>query len=365
MNKNPLLQNRSLLLFWGSVGIFFTGMLYLVHRILMPFLAAILIAYILNPLVKKLETYHVPRWLGCGGVIFGFFSVLVLLVLIAFPFLRAELLFFITHFPEYGEKFLNFIQPVLEKATDYASVEEIHRLRDLAAGSARDLFSWGIRFIMAILTSGMALANLLSLLVISPVVAFYILNDWGAFLSTLDRLIPLPARPSVRKLFREIDKTLGGYARGQLIVCGILALYYSLGLFFLGMNFSLVVGALTGILAFIPYIGFLGGLMMALLVSFSQFSAGDPLWMVCFLYVGGSLLEGMILTPKFLGSRTGLHPAWIIFSLFAGGSILDFTGVLLAFPLAATLGVCVRFSIQAYWKSPFYDPRILPNQEMD
>lgn len=346
--------SRSYVWFWGGVIVAILGFLYLIQGILMPFIAGFLIAYILNPLVYQLERASIPRGLGTALMIASVFGIIFSFLFFALPFLKFELDFLLNRTPFYGQRLLEALQPLLEKATEYTSFEDINRLKESATGSIGDILAWSLQLMRAVLTSGLALANILSLMVISPVVAFYLLKDWSIILGQIDRLIPLYSQKIVRHLFKEIDRTLGAYARGQLAVCAILAFYYSLGLLWVGLDFAIIVGTLTGLFAFVPYVGFFVGLVIGMGLAFAQFSTWSALSFVALVYAGGQALEGIVLTPNLVGGHTGLHPVWIMFALFSGGSLLGFTGVLLALPTAAALGVCVRFATEAYLKSRFY-----------
>lgn len=345
---------RSYFWFWGSVGAAILAFLYLIQSILTPFIAGFLIAYIFNPLVYQLERLSFPRGVSAILMIAAVFGTIFSFILVVLPFLKFELSFLLNRAPCYGQHVLEFVQPFLDKTAEYTSVEDIKHLKEAATGFIGNIFIWSLQLALAVLTSGLVLANILSLIVISPVVAFYLLKDWQRILAQIDRLIPVYSQKTVRHLFKEIDFTLGAYARGQLAVCGILALYYSAALLWVGLDFAVVVGTLTGLFAFVPYVGFFVGLMIGMVLAFAQSSAWSFIGFVALVYAGGQALEGIILTPNLVGGKTGLHPVWIMFALFAGGSLLGLTGVLLALPVTAALGVCVRFATEAYLKSPFY-----------
>jgi predicted PurR-regulated permease PerM len=353
------LSQRTVPLFWGALLVVLGFLFYLLQGMLMPFVAGFLIAYIFNPLVQKMEQWHLPRALG-SAVVIGLFIVLIgVLLCVTLPFLKSELLFLLGHFPEYGQHVLKKMEPFLGQFSQYVSVDEFDSLKKMATGSFGQLFSWFFKFLGTVFTSGLALANILSLIFIAPVVAFYLLKDWQFVLAKLDALIPRRQVTRFRSLFREIDKTLGAYARGQLLVCVVLALYYSVALTLVGLDSAFVIGTLTGLLAFIPYVGFLTGLLIALLLGVIQFATWGGVGLVALAYAGGQLLESLFLTPKFVGGHTGLHPVWIMFALFAGAVLSGFMGVLLALPVAAVLGVCIRLMVQAYLESSLYNPKAL------
>ena len=207
----------------------------------------------------------------------------------------------------------------------------------------------------SLLTKGEALLSVFSLLVITPVVTFYLLCDWNRVVATFDNLIPVHQRDTVRGLMLEINKALSGYLHGQLTVCVILGAYYAIGLTLAGLSFGALIGASCGFLTFIPYVGSLTALVVSFGVAMAQFF---PDWTRILIVVGvvlfGQFLEGNVLSPKLVGESVGLHPVWLIFALLAFGYLFGFVGLLLAVPLAATAGVLTRFALSRYRASPLY-----------
>ena len=216
----------------------------------------------------------------------------------------------------------------------------------------------GLQFIgsviRSVVSSGFAFFNLLSLLLITPVVAFYMLRDWDKFIAKVDSLLPRKSRESVREQAREIDRTLAGFIRGQLSVCLILGTYYSTGLYLVGLELGVVVGFVAGIISFIPYIGSISGFVVSLAIAFAQFNSWTPILQVVAVFLSGQFIEGNFLTPKLVGDNVGLHPVWVMFALLAGGVLLGFLGLMIAVPVAAIIGVLVRHAIDNYKNSNLY-----------
>jgi predicted PurR-regulated permease PerM len=204
-------------------------------------------------------------------------------------------------------------------------------------------------------SQGQALVSLFSLLVITPVVAFYLICDWDRLVAAVDGSIPLSQRETVRGLAREINATISAYVRGQTAVCLILGSYYAIGLTLTGLSFGLLIGIISGLISFIPYVGSMTGLVLSLGVAAAQFF---PDWTRILLVLGvflvGQFLEGNVLAPKLVGKSVGLHPVWLMFALLAFGYLFGFVGLLLAVPLAAAVGVLVRFALRRYLASPLY-----------
>ena len=200
----------------------------------------------------------------------------------------------------------------------------------------------------------MAFANLISLLVITPVVAFYLLRDWDRLIARIDTWLPRDHAETIRERVREVDRTLAGFLRGQGTVCLILGLFYAIALSIAGLDFGLVVGLVAGLLSFIPYVGAIIGLVLSVGLALLQFDDWLRVAIVAGIFFVGQAVEGNFLTPKLVGESVGLHPVWIIFGLLAGGALFGFVGVLLAVPAAAVIGVGVRFALDRYLQSPYY-----------
>jgi predicted PurR-regulated permease PerM len=214
---------------------------------------------------------------------------------------------------------------------------------------------WLTTFLKSLWSGGRALISLFSLIVVTPVVAFYLLYDWHKMLVSVDNAVPVNQRATVRRLARECDAAISGFVRGQSAVCLILGTFYAVALTIAGLNFGLLIGLLAGLITFVPYVGSLTGLILALGVAVAQFW---PNWgsvvMVLGIFLVGQFAEGNILSPKLVGERVGLHPVWVIFALLAFGYLFGFVGLLVAVPLAATIGVLARFALERYRESSLY-----------
>jgi predicted PurR-regulated permease PerM len=214
---------------------------------------------------------------------------------------------------------------------------------------------WFTTFLGSLWAGGRALVSIFSLLVVTPIVTFYLLNDWPRLVRTLDSWVPLQHRQSVHAITHDINAAIAGYVRGQSLVCLLLGIYYAAGLTLAGLNFGLLIGLISGLITFIPYVGSMTGLLLALAVAIAQFWP-DWSWILVILgiFLLGQFLEGYVLTPKLVGESIGLHPVWLMFALFAFGYLFGFVGLLAAVPLAAAIGVLVRFALLRYRQSPLY-----------
>src|SRR5918997_759846 len=215
--------------------------------------------------------------------------------------------------------------------------------------------AWVGAFLRSLWSGGQAILGIFSLLVVTPVVAFYLLVDWDRMVRTVDGWLPPRHRDTIRRLAREIDDAMAGFVRGQSLVCLILGTFYAVALMLIGLNFGALIGIISGFLTFIPYVGSLTGFVLSVGVALVQFW---PDWTMILatvaIFVFGQFVEGNFLSPKLVGASVGLHPVWLMFALLAFGSLFGFVGLLLAVPLAAAAGVLARFALQRYLDSALY-----------
>jgi predicted PurR-regulated permease PerM len=230
-------------------------------------------------------------------------------------------------------------------------------LRDLVAGQAGSMLGFLAAALSRIVGSGFALFNVLSLVIITPVVAFYLLRDWPRATARLEGWLPRRYAGVLRAQAREVDRILSAWLRGQALCCVTLAAFYAVTLQLAGLDLGLIVGISAGILSFIPYVGTITGGITSIGLALAQFPDWHGVAIIAGIFVLGQILEGYVIYPRFLGDRVELHAVWVIFALFAGGAVFGFLGVLLAVPIAAMLGVLARFWLRRYLASRLYlDP---------
>jgi predicted PurR-regulated permease PerM len=345
-------------LFWFGLILLAAMALWRLSDILLPFVAGATMAYLLNPLAHQMAQWKVPRGITAVVLILGFFALIALILVLVVPLVQDQVSTLIRRLPEWTTALRGRLDVWLEQFNkEYGlSVLGLPELGLPNADQARQALTWVIGVVTQVLTGGLALVNLLSLLFITPVVAFYLLRDWDALVARLDSYLPRQSAAVIRMQIREIDRTLAGYIRGQATLCLVLAVYYAAGLGLVGLEFGLMVGVLTGTLSFVPYVGALIGGVTALGLALLQFDNWTPIILVAVVFFSGQIAEGYLLQPILVGDRVGLHPVWVIFALLAGGSLFGFLGLLLAIPVAAVIGVLLRFGIQRYLESPLYDP---------
>jgi predicted PurR-regulated permease PerM len=348
---------RGDLRFWLIGAAIFVGLLVLLGGVLLPFVAGMAVAYLLDPPVERLARRGLSRTAGTLIVLGLFFVIAVGLVLMLVPLLHSQIAAFAGRVPGYVERAKAAIGPLWEFVVSQVSDEDLRRLPELAGSHAGQALQYALKFAAGLISGGAAVANLLSLLFITPLVAFYLLRDWPKLVGAIDLWLPRAQADTIRQQLVAIDATLAGFVRGQAMVCFALAAFYALGLGLTGLDFGLVVGIFAGLISFVPFIGTLVGGGLALALGLAQFGVTAKLGMIAAVFVVGQVLEGNVLTPKLVGDRVGLHPVWVIFALLAGGALFGFLGVLLAVPAAAVIGVLARFALKRYLASPIYRGR--------
>ena len=346
---------RQQLLFWLAIIAFIIFAMWLLGDVLLPFAAGMVIAYLFNPLTNRLERLGLARWIAALVVISLVVLFFVLLTLLIVPVIGAQLAAFIEDLPGYVRKLQALIsdpsRPWLGRFVGERFSGADKSTGDLMAQAA----ALGTAFLAKVWSGGAAVISIFSLLVITPVVAFYFIVDWPRIIASLERLVPRSQHDTVVKLARRTDTAIAGFVRGQTLVCVVLGIFYAVALSAVGLNFGLLIGLLSGLISFIPYVGSITGFVLATGIALAQFWP-DWIWIaaVIFIFLFGQFIEGNILVPKLVGDSVGLHPLWLMFALFAFGYLFGFLGLLLAVPLAAAVGVLTRFGVERYLDSPLY-----------
>lgn len=339
---------------WAAAGAAFVGLFWLLGPILTPFVIAAVFAYICDPLVNWMVARRIPRALAVLLVILALGLALVALALLLLPTLYREGMALVRRLPDLLEMFNLQIAPLLHEHAGIELQLDAAAIRQLVSehwGSAQDI----VQILLGHLkTGGMVLAAFLANLILIPLVMFYLLQEWPRILAELQRIVPRPWLARTLRILGDIDSVLSEFLRGQLSVMVLLAAYYSIGLWLGGLNFALPVGILTGLLVFIPYVGFGSGLVLALMAALLQGDGGSALLAVAVVYALGQVLESFLLTPYLVGERIGLHPLAVIFALMAFGQLFGFVGVLVGLPVSAALLVGLREVRSAWFASPVY-----------
>ncbi|MCI5059837.1 MAG: AI-2E family transporter [Alphaproteobacteria bacterium] len=353
------MQPKTYMTFWGSVVLLFFAFVWLFKPVLTPFVLGVAIAYLLNPVVGFLARGRVSRFFATFLILFVFLFVAIgMLVLIA-PVLSREAIELANHIPSYIDRFLEVAHPYLIQlqerldggnyAADIKSFlkDNIGKIAQVSGGVANGVAG-------GLASGGQAVISFLTILVLTPLVAFFMMLEWPRISAWVSDLIPRHNEKMIRNLLKEIDSKISGFVRGQITVAFMLGILYALALTIAGLNYGFLIGLSAGVLSIIPMVGSTLGLLVGIIVAWFQAGSWDYVAIVAAIFIVGQIIEGNILTPKLVGDSVGLHPLWVIFALMAGGSLFGILGMLLAVPVAAVIGVLTSFAILQYKNSPLY-----------
>ena len=352
--QHPL---RRQLIFWLAVFAIFVVFLSVFSSILLPFVAGMALAYLLDPLADWLQRRGLSRLAATLVILVVFAAIFVVALLLLIPVLIDQLVDLVDRIPALIGDLQQLLQPILESdLAEYLGIDAGALPEQLSTfvGSGAN---WLSGIVGSIWSGGRALIAILSLLVITPVVAFYLLYDWDRMVEGFQSLLPRQHADTVRDLLGQMSRAISGFVRGQGLVVLILGVFYAAALAGIGLNFGLVIGLLAGLLSFVPFVGTFVGFAAAVGVAAALFgAAGEWIWVAITagIFVIGQVLEGNYLQPKLVGGSVGLHPVWLIFALFAFSALFGFVGTLIAVPAAAMVAVLVRFGVMQYRESVFY-----------
>ena len=344
------LSARDQFRYWGLAALVFVLFLWLMGNTLLPFIVGAAIAYLLDPWADWLEDHGLNRVAATAvitALVVVFFAFALFLLI---PLIVGQVQALVATTPEMvaqlqvwmGERFPGLF-------------DEGSQVRQVLASMTESIKSGSVAVVQKILTSSLAVLDTMLLLIVSPVVAFYLLMDWDRMIGKIDALVPREHVKIVRDLASQVDRVLSGFVRGQLTVCTILGAFYAVALAMIGLQFGVVVGLFAGLISFIPFVGSILGGTLSVGAALFQFW-GEWHWIIAVAAVFGigQAVEGNVLTPKLVGDSVGLHPVWLIFALSAFGALLGFSGLLIAVPVAAVIGVMGRFLIGQYRDSRLY-----------
>lgn len=336
--------------YWSIAAVVFLVIMWALGNVILPFVLGGAIAYVLDPIADRLERLGLSRVTATTVITLVAILIFIVLALAVVPTLINQAVALVDTAP----RLLGDLQAFLtDRFPDL--IDEGSTLRKTLVGIGETIQSKGGALLESVLASFAGFLNVIVLFVVVPVVAFYLLMDWDRMVARLDELLPREHAPTIRDLGKRIDKTLASFIRGQGTVMLILGIYYAVALMLAGLQFGLVVGALAGLLTFIPYVGAIVGGGLA--IGLALFQYWGEWWMIAIvaaIFFSGQFIEGNILTPKLVGNSVGLHPVWLLFALSVFGSLFGFVGMLVAVPVAASLGVLARFGIERYKQSGLY-----------
>jgi len=345
--------NRKTITF-SILGIALLYFFYSVRSVLAPFVVGMIVAYLLDPIVDKMEEKGINRGFATSLIITLFFTIIVGLAIIIIPIIYDQIVSFLRRVPEYIEYFDNKIYPLIEKARESLGIVQTQseNVNGYINNNPEKILEITRKFFQNLLSSSMGIISTISMLLIMPITAFYMLKDWDNIVVSINKNLPKKYAGTIKKIFTEVDRTVSRYIRGQIQVCLMLGLFYGIALTIAGLEFGFLIGFTTGLVSFVPYIGMLIGVAIGLVVALFQYGSDfASLGMILGIFAIGSIIEGNLVTPKLIGKKVGLHPMWIIFGLLTGGTLMGFVGVLLAVPITAVIGVLVKFTLEEYRKN--------------
>ena len=341
--------------YWLAGALIACVLVYLLRAVLLPFVAGMAVAYFLDPVVDRFESWRMSRKVATAVVTFLFFTIVLIVILLLAPVVHEQVTGFAERLPGYIERVRELLMPLVDEGLAALALDQGEGVPGAVAGFALEAADIVGAVLSSLWSGGLAIISILSLVFITPVTAFYLLRDWDRMVARLDSWLPRQHAPTIRALIAEIDTVLAGFVRGTGTVCLILGIFYAVALSLVGLDFGLIIGLGAGLISFIPFVGALVGLALSGGLALIQFWPDYlQVLLVVVIFLAGQIIEGNLLTPRLVGGRIGVHPVWVIFALLAGATLFGFVGVLLAVPTAAAVGVLARFGVGRYLKSQLY-----------
>lgn len=347
--------------YWGVATAVFLVVMWFMGDVMLPFVLGSAIAYFLDPVADRLERLGLSRAMATAAITVVAILIFVIMALLVVPTLVSQAINLFEIAPDLTKRLSAFLTERFPSILEDGST-----LRTSITSLGTVVQERGGELLNTALSSAAGIINIIMLFVIVPVVAVYMLLDWDRMIAHIDGLLPRDHAQVIRRLARDVDKTLASFIRGMGTVCLILGTYYAIALMLVGLQFGLVVGFISGLVTFIPYLGALIGGALALGLALFQFW-GDwlSIGLVAGIFVAGQVIEGNVLTPKLVGNSVGLHPVWLILALSVFGTLFGFVGMLVAVPVAAALGVIARFGVEQYQQSLLYRGTEQPDTIVD
>ena len=339
---------------WLAIFVIVSILIYLLAPILMPFLSAAILAYIADPLVDKLEN-KMSRSLAVSVVFLVLSLCALMFLLIILPLVERQIVVLAEKLPLYIDRAQHYLFPFLKEQFGLdVDAFDINILKHSLSNYWKTAGGIAANVVASISHSGLILAGWVANFLLMLVVTFYLLRDWDSLVGKIHALIPRKNEKLIKLITKESDEVLGAFFRGQILVMFTLSAVYTIGLMFVGLDTALLIGGLSGMVSFVPYLGFIVGIVIASIAALMQFQDITPLFYIAIVFMVGQMLEGMLLTPWLVGDKIGLHPVAVIFAVLAGGQLFGFVGVLLALPIAAVIAVALRHTLKSYTQSELY-----------
>ena len=357
---------KTYLIFWCSALALFLGFVWLFNDVLTPFVLGIVVAYLLNPLIKRFSNKGIKRTTGAVLVTVLFYSLLIAIFALITPIIAKESAELIDKIPEYTDKFFKLIAPYTLWFQENIGANYIEDAKSFLKNNLSKILSLSGGLAGGIAAGGQAVIGIITILVLTPLVSFFMMKEWPAITDWVEDLIPRQHETMIQDIIKQIDIKLSGFIRGQLTVAFLLGLIYAIALTVAGLNYGFLIGITAGILSIIPLVGSTLGLIISVAVAYFQ-TGGDfgYVGIIAAIFIVGQIVEGNILSPKLLGDSVGLHPLWILFALMAGGALFGILGMLLAVPVAAVVGVLAGFALKQYKNTVLYQRRADTKKKLD
>ena len=351
-------------IFWSSVLFLFLGFMWLFSEVMMPFVLGFAIAYLLNPLLVRMDNYGIKRKLSVLVLLMTFLSLITVILAVILPIISREAGQFIDDLPRYMSQIWAWVQPYTVVIQDKVGPNEVDQIKESAQSYLSNALGAGKNVISSLVNGGQIVISVAITIVFTPIVAYFVMKEWVVITDWLEDMMPEHTRGTIKDLLKQINQKISGFIRGQLSVCAVLGLFYGIALSLAGLKYGFFIGLMAGLLSIIPMVGTIVGFVVSVLVALIQ--AYDPSTMgfdwqfvgiIVAIFVVGQILEGNVLAPKLIGDSVGLHPLWIMFSLLAGGALLGILGMLIAVPVAAIAGVLISFAILKYKSGKYYNSK--------
>jgi len=342
-------------LIWIALAVVSLFMIWTFRGILLPFVIGLALAYILNPVVAIIQRTGLNRALSTAVVLLFVLAVIVGIMVLVLPLVTQQTIGLVFRLPGYINSLRALANQWVPALNEWLGPDRVAQFETSLTDWLNNLPAMTATVTAYVAQSGLTFISGLAIVIVAPVVAFYLLLDWDGMVGGIDRLLPLDHKLEVRQILNDIDQSMSGVVRGQGSVVLILTTYYAIALSLSGISFGLAIGLMTGLIGFIPYVGFLTGFALSMVIATVQYWPDwPPIVGVLAIFLVGQFLEGNVLYPRLVGSSIGINPVWLMFSLFAFSSLFGFVGLLLAVPLSAIAGVLTRFAVQKYKESPLY-----------
>lgn len=344
-------------IFWSLAFLAFLGFIYVFKAVLLPFVLGIAIAYLLNPLVNGLRRMRLARGPAAMLILLLFFTLVGAFFALLTPVLYKQGLQLAEDTPGYIDALLAWLEPHMQRVAEILGQENTN-IKALLSSHSASIASLTKQLLQSLAAGGQAVFDLISVLVFTPIVAYFMMKEWTHITAWVEDLLPKAHKNTIKELLKQIDVKISGFVRGQISVAVILGVAYAIALTIAGLKYGFLIGLLSGLLSIIPMVGSAVGLVVSVAVAW--FQSGDLMFVaiIAGIFFAGQLIEGNILSPKIVGDSVGLHPLWVFFALLAGGTLFGILGMLLAVPVASIAGVLLAFAITQYKASPYYGYKV-------